>query len=118
MHHSLQFLTDSFHIAQVLCNEALSPKAIDCGQYSTFEHLFVSFRSGSNSLRILVVYRPPSRLHVDFISEFTTLLEEVALNWFALSYLPVTSMFTGTIQTIPLQSVFGTLSSLLDCRNM
>ena len=63
----------------ILSNASLKPKQIECGEFASFEHLLVSFKSGSNALRVLVVYRPPPCLPKDSITYFTSLLEQIAL---------------------------------------
>ena len=63
----------------LLCNEALKPKVLPSEEYESFEHIFVSLQSGLDKIRILVLYRPPSSSSVTFISEFSSLLEEISL---------------------------------------
>ena len=64
----------------ILCNDSYKPKVINCNDYSSFEHIFAQFQEGSNVLRFLVIYRPPGSTSDEFITEFASLLENIALS--------------------------------------
>ena len=55
------------------------PKVIKTSAYSSFEHMAISVSSAPDSVRFLVIYRPPSLSVATFIEEFSALLEDIAL---------------------------------------
>ena len=63
----------------VMCNEQYKPVLSRSTRYATFEYMIVSLSSSPHFLRIVNVYRPPSSSLANFLTDFTELMEEVAL---------------------------------------
>ena len=63
----------------LICRKQYCPRLLSSKQYSTFEHCHVELRYDSKQVHILIIYRPPSSVINDFLSEFNDVLEDVCL---------------------------------------
>ena len=55
------------------------PKVVKTSHFSSFEHMVISVASAPDSVRFVVIYRPPSLSVATFMEEFGVLLEDIAL---------------------------------------
>ena len=63
----------------IMCRNDFQPLKIETAQYKTFEHVMISLKSSSKSLRLACIYRPPKSNYIDFLSEFSEFLEDYSL---------------------------------------
>ena len=63
----------------LLCRKEYKPKNLSTHKHESFESMIISVSSAPNSLRIAVIYRPPSSSCAKFIDEFTAFLENCAI---------------------------------------
>ena len=64
----------------ILCRDELKPKRIKTTSYMSFEHDIISVTSKAKRALIAVIYRPPASPIATFYEEFTSFLEDNALN--------------------------------------
>ena len=64
----------------ILCRDELKPKCTKQMRYPSFEHDVISVTTKSNHAIIAVLYRPPALSVPQFLTDFTSFLEETILN--------------------------------------